>query len=67
MRSRIKQNDYRMIVDRKHTDCHGLSFQDVINGGVVHMSLVLILLLLGIGAKLRKVPRLIAVETGPLT
>jgi CRISPR/Cas system CMR-associated protein Cmr1 (group 7 of RAMP superfamily) len=52
-----------MIVDRKHTDYHGLFFQDVINGGVVHTSLILVLLLLGIGAKLRKVPGLIAVET----
>jgi hypothetical protein len=63
--SRIKQNDCRMIVDRKHTGYHGLSFWDVINGGVVHTSLILILLLLGIGAKLHKVPRLVAVEPRP--
>jgi hypothetical protein len=52
-----------MIVDRKHTSYHRFSFYDVINGGVVHTSLILRLLLLGIGAKLRKVPRLVAVET----
>jgi hypothetical protein len=56
-----------MIIDRKHTGCHGLSFWDVLNGGVVHMGLILSLLLLRIGAKLRKVPRLVAVETRSLT
>jgi hypothetical protein len=55
-----------MIVDRKHTSCHRFSFWDVINGGVVDMSLILRLLLIGIGAKLRKVPRLVAVETRSL-
>jgi hypothetical protein len=62
-RSRIKQNDYMMIIDRKHTGCHGLSFRNVIYGGVVHTSLILVLLPFGKWAKLRKVPRLVAVET----
>jgi hypothetical protein len=55
-----------MIVDGKHTSYHRFSFWDVINGGVVHMILILCLLLLGIGAKLHKVPRLVAVETRSL-
>jgi hypothetical protein len=52
-----------MVVDRKHTNCHRFSLWDVINGGVVHTTLVLILLFLGKRTKLRKVTRLIAVKT----
>jgi hypothetical protein len=51
-----------MVVDRKHAGDHGPSFWDVIYGGVVHMSLILFLLLLGKRTKLRKVTRLIVVE-----
>jgi hypothetical protein len=55
-----------MIVDRKHTSYHRFSFWDVIDSGVVHTSLILRLLLLGVGAKLREVPGLVAVETWSL-
>jgi hypothetical protein len=52
-----------MVVDKKHIGYHGLSFWDVINGGVVHASLILVLLFLGKRTKLHKVTRLITVET----
>jgi hypothetical protein len=50
-----------VVVDRKHTSCHGLSFRNVIHSGIVHTSGILVSLLLGKRAKLRKVPGLVAI------
>jgi hypothetical protein len=51
-----------VVVDRKHTSCHRLSFWNVIYGGVVHTSLILFLLFLGKRTKLCKMTKLVAVE-----
>ena len=67
--SRIKQNNYRVLVHKKRTRSNNFIDRNFFNSGIVHMSLthigitLLLVVLLGIGAISCPMARLVAVPT----